>query len=147
MIGGTIFQHKRIHIETWISPDGRTRNQIDHMAISHRWRTSLQDVKVIRGANIDSDHQLVLYKLRLTLRKTPRERLYNSQKLKDPATQQAFSIELSDRFHLPSKIPADDLDDHCKKVQETILETSKHTLGYQEYHNMKPWISDEPGNS
>ena len=144
VIGGTLFQHKRIHKETWLSPDNKTRNQIDHVAISQRWRTSLQDVKAIRGADIDSDHQLVLCKVRLKLRKVVRrnrERLFNSHRLKDPATQQAFSIELSDRYHFLNDIPIDDLDEYCAKIQETFLETSRSTLGYQENYR-KPWISD-----
>ncbi|GFS14922.1 craniofacial development protein 2-like [Elysia marginata] len=67
VIGGTIFKHEDIHKETWNSPDGQTRNQINHAAINRRWRSSLVDARAIRGGDIGSDHNLVLTKLRLKL--------------------------------------------------------------------------------
>ncbi|WP_353805840.1 hypothetical protein, partial [Acinetobacter baumannii] len=36
VIGGSVFPHKDIHKATWISPDGRTKNQIDFIAISRK---------------------------------------------------------------------------------------------------------------
>ena len=33
IIGSIIFPHLDIHKITWISPDQKTKNQIDHMAI------------------------------------------------------------------------------------------------------------------
>jgi len=70
-IGGTLFPHKRVHKATWISPAGVTENQIDHILTSQRWRTSLQDMRVKRGATIGSDHHLVVasLKIKLTARK------------------------------------------------------------------------------
>ena len=40
----TMFPHRNIHEYTWISPDGKTHNQIDHVLIDRRWHSSVLDV-------------------------------------------------------------------------------------------------------
>jgi sorting nexin-29 len=73
IIGGTLFPHKDIHKYTWTSPDGQTRNQIDHICISKQWRQILLDVRTKRGAALDTDHTLVVAELRMKLiRRGPR---------------------------------------------------------------------------
>ncbi|VDP22427.1 unnamed protein product [Schistosoma margrebowiei] len=69
VIGGTIFQHKRIHKATWISPDHTTENQIDHICINKKFRRTMEDVRTRREANIASDHHLVVANLKLKLKK------------------------------------------------------------------------------
>ncbi|CAH8489250.1 unnamed protein product [Heterobilharzia americana] len=58
VIGGTVFKHKGIHKATWISPDGHTKNQIDFISISRKWRRSLLDTRSRRGTDVGSDHSL-----------------------------------------------------------------------------------------
>ena len=50
VIRGTLFPHKTIHKTTWTFLDGRTENQINHITISRKWRRSLHDIRVKRGA-------------------------------------------------------------------------------------------------
>ncbi len=69
VIGGTIFPHKDKHKLPWVSPDKRTVYQIDHILINNKWRTSMQDVRVYRGADAYSDHYLVKTSIKLKLRK------------------------------------------------------------------------------
>ena len=53
-----------IHKQTWTSPDGLTNNQIFHILIAKRKRYSIIDILSLRGADYDSDHYLVIAKLR-----------------------------------------------------------------------------------
>ena len=68
VIGGTLFPHKSIHKTTWTSPDGKTENQIDHITIGRKWRRSLRDIRVKRGADAASDHHLVVAELKTKLK-------------------------------------------------------------------------------
>ena len=67
VIGGTLFQHRDIQKMTWTSPSGTTKSQIDHILINGKWRSSLQDVRAYRGADVASDHNLLVAVLSLKL--------------------------------------------------------------------------------
>ncbi|XP_065583817.1 craniofacial development protein 2-like [Artemia franciscana] len=90
IIGGTQSQHKTIRKYSWNSPDGRTHNQIDHILINKKWKSSLQDVRAYRGADVASDHALMIAKLSLKLKATkksqPKRNLPTT--LKSSQTQQ-----------------------------------------------------------
>ena len=54
---------------TWTSPDGQHQNQIDYIFCSQRWRSSVQSTKTRPGADCGSDHELLIAKFRLKLKK------------------------------------------------------------------------------
>jgi len=76
VIGGTIFPHKDCHKVTWVSLNHKTENQIDHVAVGRQWRRSLLDVRNNRGADIGSDHHLVVanFKLKIQAHKQRRKK-------------------------------------------------------------------------
>ena len=61
-------QHKR-RLYTWTSPDGRHQNQIDYILCTQRWRSSIQSSKTRPGSDCGSDHELLISKFRLKLKK------------------------------------------------------------------------------
>jgi endonuclease/exonuclease/phosphatase family metal-dependent hydrolase len=63
----TVFLHCNIHKYTWLSPDGNTHNQIDHILVDRRRHLNVLDVRSFRAADCDSDHYLVEAKIRESL--------------------------------------------------------------------------------
>jgi endonuclease/exonuclease/phosphatase family metal-dependent hydrolase len=54
-----LYPRKDIHKGTWKIPGTNDINQIDHIIVSKRWATDIEDVRTYRGATSDSDHFLV----------------------------------------------------------------------------------------
>src|SRR5574340_986996 len=69
VITNTLFQQHKRRLYTWTSPDGQHQNQIDYILCSQRWRSSIQSAKARPGADCDSDHELLIAKFRLKLKK------------------------------------------------------------------------------
>ena len=144
VIGGSIFPRKRIHKATWISPNHVTENQIDHICIRRKFRKSWQDVRVMRGADVSSDHHLLMTTVGLRLK---RFTTANSTRTKYNVglldIQAAFHISLSNRFPPLQELTEDDETDietqweHCKKFWH---DTCEEVLSKKKTQH-KEWIS------
>ena len=69
IIANTLFQQHKRRLYTWTSPDGQHQNQIDYIICSQRWRSCIQSAKTRQGAEYGSDHELLIAKFRLQLKK------------------------------------------------------------------------------
>ena len=69
VIANTLVQQHNRRLYTWTSPDGQHQNQIDYILCSQRWRSSIQSAKTRPGADYGSDHELLIAKFRLKLKK------------------------------------------------------------------------------
>ncbi|KAK7113089.1 hypothetical protein V1264_012440 [Littorina saxatilis] len=149
VIGGSIFPHKRIHKNTWVSPDNRTENQIDHVCINKKFRRSLQDVRVRRGADVASDHHLLVASLKLKLKRnqtdaSDRRVKYNIRLLKDPKTKEQFSLTLKNRFEVLQELleEEDSVSNRWQKVKETLRSSCQQVVGPNK-PQQKEWITPE----
>ena len=80
------------------SPDGRHRNQIDYILCRQRWKSSIQSAKTRVGADCGSDHQLLIVKFILKLkkmRKTTRAFRYDLNQI-----PYDYTVEVRKRFNL-----------------------------------------------
>ena len=69
VIANILFQQHKRRLYTSTSPDGQHQNQIDYILCSQRWRNSIQSAKTRPGADCSSDHELLIAKFRLKLKK------------------------------------------------------------------------------
>jgi len=61
------FPHKDIHKETLYSAEGSTATQIDQVLISNRFRSTITDIRALRGPDIVSDHNLLKINFKVKL--------------------------------------------------------------------------------
>jgi hypothetical protein len=47
----TMFPHRNTYKYTWTSPDGKTRNHIDHILKNRRWNSNILYIRYFRGAD------------------------------------------------------------------------------------------------
>jgi len=73
VISSTLFQQQKRTLYTWTSPDDQHRYQIDYILSTQRWRRSIEspktEIKTKMGADRGSDHELLIAKFRLKLKK------------------------------------------------------------------------------
>ena len=69
VIANALFQQCKRRVYTWTSPDGQHQNQIDYILCSQRWTKAMQSTKTRPEADCGSDHELLIAKFRLKLKK------------------------------------------------------------------------------
>ena len=81
---------------TWTSPDGQHRNQIDYILCSQRWRSFIQSAKTRPGADCGSDHEILIAKFRLKLKKVGKTTRPFSYDLNQISYD--YTVEVRNRF-------------------------------------------------
>lgn len=145
VIGGSVFQHKDIHKGTWVSPDHRTVNQIDHITIDKKFRRSLQDTRVRRGADVASDHHLLVGQVRLKLKKclppgSKAGRKFNTIYLNDRALKSTFKLTLSNRFQALENCEDDPVEIMWETTKQAWKSTCEEVLG-KKSRTQKEWLT------
>ena len=140
VIASTLFQQHKRRLYTWTSPDGQHRNQIDYILCSQRWRSSIQSAKTRPGTDYGLDHELLIAKFRLKLKKvgkTTRPFRYDLNQI-----PYDYTVEGRNRFKgldLIDRMP----DELWTEVCDIIQETGSKTIPKKKKCKKAKWLSEE----
>ncbi|XP_072389639.1 uncharacterized protein [Diabrotica undecimpunctata] len=142
---------------TWKSPQENNkhcvRNQMDYIMINQRYRNSIQSAITYPGADVPSDHTLLVAKFKNTLKSIKRkktEQKSDMSLLKDIETRQKISQELNHECRelknrqKKNDVPeeSDDLNQIWKELKIVFLKAEDH-LKYTNQRGKKPWITNK----
>ena len=117
-----------------------TKNQIDYILCSQRWRSSIQSTKIRLGANCASDHELLIAKFRLKLTKvgrTTRPFRYDLNQI-----PYDYTVEVQNRLKgldLIDRVP----DELWMEVHDIVQETRINTIPQKKKCKKAKGLSEE----
>lgn len=146
LVKSTMFEHKDIHKQTWISNDGITRNQIDHILVDARHASNVLDVRSLRGADADTDHILVRAKVRMRISNHKNKRAERSSrwevcKLSDERTKNEFQKQILE--NLPETYGDESVNEIWGKIERSISVAAKEILGPTRKKKHKDWFDGD----
>ncbi|PNF22036.1 hypothetical protein B7P43_G10581 [Cryptotermes secundus] len=144
-VKSTMFPHRNIHKFTWTS-HGKIHNQIDHILIDRRRHSSILDIRSFSAADCDTDHYLVVAKIRERLAVSKQthsvhtER-FNLKKLSEVEGKEQYRVDISKRFAVLENL---ETVVHVNKacIRENIKMSAKESLGYYEPKKHKPCFDE-----
>ena len=140
IIAHTLFQQHKRRLYTWTSPDDQHQNQIDYILCSQRWRSTIQSTKTRPGFDCSSDHELLIAKFKLKLKKvgkTTRPFRYDLNQI-----PYDYTVEVRNRFKGLDLI--DRMSDELwNEVHDTVQETGIKTIPMEKKCKKAKWLSGE----
>ena len=149
LLTNTCFKHHERNRYTWLSPDGNTKNQIDYIVIDKRWFSSMLDAKSYPGADGDSDHNLVIAKMRLkALKIRKKEEIplrVDLNRLAEQDVKTSFSVETENRFEalLEHWDESSTPNENWGNMEDIWIQSATDIIGKAKTQKRKPWISDQ----
>ena len=148
MLANTFGPHKASRRATWHSPNGKYHNQIDYITVRKRFRSSVNIAKTrsFLGADIGSDHELVMVTFKLHLKRVKKlghARIkFDLETLKDPDVAEAFHAMIGGKIAALTILDADgtDMDTLINTFNTAVTNTTSEILG-KHRPVKKPWVT------
>lgn len=136
MIVNTFFKLLKRRLYTWKSLadsiDRIVRNQIDYITINKRYRTSIKSTKTLPGADVPTDHNLLIAEVRLHFKKIAcsnnRTIKLDTDKLKDVRIQQQITNQLQEKLTSNSNRGEMNIEAHWEGIRNAVRDVQQTIL-------------------
>ena len=108
IIANTYYQHPNRLLYTWKSPGDVIRNQIDYILIRKRFRNSVKNCKTYPGADIGSDHNPLVCKISVRLKRVmpvnqnKKKEFIDFGKLTTPEMKEKYLVDVKNKYEILS---------------------------------------------
>jgi len=142
----TWYPRKDIHKGTWKIPGTEDTHQIDHILVSKRWATDIENIRTHRGANSDSDYFLVGARLKqklalITRNRIEKQKRWNIDKLDETEVQRHCQQEI--QKELQGKPPSNDIEEEWTYIKEAIITSAQNVIGEKQNERNEEWYEQE----
>ena len=141
-VANTWFKHEKRRRYTWKKPGDTGRYQLDYILVRQRYRNSVKNACSYPGADADSDHNLVVMRVVVKLKKmqrTIRKRKWDVAQLK--TKEKALTKEIEDKI---GDMRGHSVEDRWIKLKNVVTDSAKSVIGYTNRKPArKPWVSKE----
>ncbi|XP_005853141.1 PREDICTED: uncharacterized protein LOC102257229, partial [Myotis brandtii] len=139
-LSSTNFRRSWRQRATWRpSTPGQSWTQIDHIAISYRWRGCITDCKSIWSTCLSSDHALLYARFALRFGGCPKRnrKRIDAEKLADPQMLEKYQKVLASRLAV---VATPDVDAHWSHIRSAMYKSAIAVCGFTK-RAVKHWIS------
>lgn len=135
IITNTLFMNHKRRRYTFKMSDDINRYQLDYIMVKNRYKNQIKSSKSYPGANIDSDHNLVMIKSILKFKKLERPKNkgpdWNLCQLKQPEIRKLFEKKCKEKFYTKDKPKTDDcnnIEHGWRCIKESIIQSAEEVL-------------------
>ena len=144
-IANTFGSHKDSRRWTWHHPDREHHSQIDYILVKRRHKSGINvgQTRSFPGADIGSDHDLVMMSFKMRLKRMKKEgnvrMKFDLDKLQDPNIAEVFRAKIGGKF-APLLVLDTDVEELTEKLTSAVTETAQEVLG-KPRPTKKPWVT------
>ena len=158
-IVNTMYKQPKRLLYTWKSPGDLHRNQIDYVLVKNRFKNAVITCKTYPGADIGSDHNPVIMKMKLKLKipQSKRNRClrFDVSQLKDGEIRTQYAVHTKNRFEClmtttevetateNTLTPQKNIDRHWENLKTAIKESNEKILPVLRKEAKQPWMTTE----